>query len=78
MLPVMACILTVILYNFKFEFFSVLQGIPLINEILPNLRYHWWKKQHFCLIPIFIEKLANLAVYGMCHFYNMTFKHNLL
>jgi len=40
-LPVMAFILTAILYNFKFEFFFVLQGIPLINEILPNLRYHW-------------------------------------
>jgi len=41
MFLVMAFILTVILYNFKFEFFSVLQGIPLINKILPNLRYHW-------------------------------------
>jgi len=39
--PVMAFILTDILYNFKFEFFSVLQGISLINKILPDLRYYW-------------------------------------
>jgi len=30
-----------IVYNFKFQFFSVLQGIPLINKILQNLHYRW-------------------------------------
>jgi hypothetical protein len=41
MLPFMDFKLTVILYNFIFELFSVLQGIPLINKILLNPRYHW-------------------------------------